>query len=128
MRYSRAIQYYAELGASRIEELGKPFDLIVYGLGPTRHVEVKGSTARPLAAAELTVNEVAHADNHQPTDSPSSITSNSIQAHEAPTATGGRLRVWKDWTPAKTALSPTRYAYELPSDDGPADQSRPSRP
>jgi hypothetical protein len=112
----RARQYYVELGASRIEELGKPFDLIVYGLGAVRHVEVKGSTAAPLAAVELTVNEVAHADNHQPTDL---VVVDHIELNtsstEAPIATGGRLQVWTDWTPAEAALSPTRYSYELPS-------------
>jgi hypothetical protein len=99
-----------------VEELGKPFDLIVHGLGPTRHVEVKGSTAMPLVAAELTVNEVAHAGNYQPTDlAVIDHIELDVSVADAPTATGGRLRVWKDWTPATAALSPTRYAYDLPA-------------
>ena len=28
--------------------------------------------------------------------------------------TGGRLRVWPDWTPADHALSARRFAYSLP--------------
>jgi len=54
--------------------------------------------------------------NYQPTDL---VVVDHIEldtsAAEVPTATGGRLRAWMDWTPATTALSPTRYAYELPA-------------
>jgi hypothetical protein len=57
------VECYTDLGATRVGRAGRAFGLIVHGLRPTRHVEVKGSTVLPLAAAELTVNEVAHAAN-----------------------------------------------------------------
>ncbi|MCO1657131.1 DUF3883 domain-containing protein [Pseudonocardia sp. S2-4] len=106
--------YLDELGAQEVEELGKPFDLIVRGLGATRHVEVKGSTLA-VNAVELTVNEVAHATHHQPTDL---VVVDQILVHhadgESPVTSGGRLQIWKDWVPAAIDLSPTRYAYALP--------------
>lgn len=112
----RAKQHYFDLGAAEVEELGQPFDLIVYGLGAVRHVEVKGSTAAPLATVELTVYEVAHAAHHQPTDL---VVVDQIQMSTSPIhgpeATGGRLQVWTDWKPEEAALSPTRYSYELPA-------------
>jgi hypothetical protein len=110
-----ARDHYLELGAIDVVELGKPYDLIVHGLGPVRHVEVKGSTM-VLSAVELTVNEVAHASNHQPTDL---FVVDRIEAVEQADGTyvtsGGLSRIWRDWAPAEMHLSPTRYAYALPS-------------
>jgi len=112
-----AREHYVQLGATDVVELGKPYDLIVHGLGPVRHVEVKGSTM-VLGAVELTVNEVAHASNHQPTDL---FVVDQIETVEQADGTyrtsGGRPRVWRDWVPAEVYLSPTRYAYALPTDD-----------
>lgn len=121
---SLAKDHYLSMGASEIEDLGKPFDLLVRGLGAVRHVEVKGSTATDLGVVELTVNEVVHAANHQPTDLVvvDAISLDSGNPDEL-SARGGRLRVWRDWVPTTANLSPTRYAYELPSDcvaDGPS--------
>ena len=98
-----------------MEELGKPFDLIVHGLGPTRHVEVKGSTAMPLAAAELTVNEVADAGNYQPDRPRHRVTSNSTPALQKRLRPPEGVSESEGWTPATASLSPTRYAYDLPA-------------
>ena len=62
----------------------------------------------PLAAAELTVNEVAHAGIYPPTDlAVIDHIELDVSVAEAPTATGGRLSVLKDWTPATAALRRT---------------------
>ena len=99
---SRAKDHYVGLGASEVEELGKPFDLLVRGVGAVRHVEVKGSTSTSVGVVELTVNEVAHAANHQPTDL---IVVDGIaldyDGAGAPSASGGRLRIWRDWMPGR---------------------------
>lgn len=112
-----AREHYLRLDAAEVVEVGKPFDLIVHGLGPVRHVEVKGSTT-VLGAVELTVNEVAHASNHQPTDL---FVVDQVeiveQADGTYTTSGGRPRIWQDWMPAQMDLSPTRYAYALPTDN-----------
>ena len=102
-----------------VEERGKPFDLIVYGFGPVRHVEVKGSTM-PLAAVELTAKEVAHASNHQPTDL---FVVDKIEADigdgGSVSTFGGRQRVWENWVPSESTLSPTRYTHPPPTRVGP---------
>lgn len=111
-----AAAHYRDLGATDVEELGKPYDLLVRGCGPVRHVEVKGSTAPILSAVELTVNEVVHAAEHQPTDLVvvDGIVLDSDATSGEPATAGGRLRIWPDWRPAPDALNPTRFAYTLP--------------
>ncbi|MGW4214134.1 DUF3883 domain-containing protein [Lentzea sp. NPDC004789] len=114
-RYSvdMAKQHYFDQGATRIDELGKPYDLRVLGIGPERHVEVKGSTSW-RTGVELTVNEVYHARNH-PTDL---VVVDQIRAVNEGVGqwalSGGQLRVWSDWSPDDDQLAPTRYRYTLP--------------
>ncbi|MFD9703746.1 protein NO VEIN domain-containing protein [Lentzea sp. NPDC059081] len=114
-RYSvdMAKEHYLGLGATQIDELGKPYDLRVLGIGPERHVEVKGSTSW-RAEIELTVNEVRHARNH-PTDL---VVVDRIHAVNDGLGgwdlSGGELRVWSDWSPEDDRLTPTRYCYTLP--------------
>ena len=78
-----------------MEELGKPYYLRVLGLGPERHIEVKGSSV-DAAAIELTSNEVAHAHNHKPTDL---VVVDHIETQRRNDGgydtTGGQLRIWK---------------------------------
>lgn len=111
-----AKHHYFNLGATQIIERGKPFDLIVLGLGADRHVEVKGSSML-LSGVELTLNEVTHAQNHQPTDL---FVVDQIKAQrrsDGPYETsGGRCRVWPDWIPSELGLKPTRFSYSLPGE------------
>ncbi|MGW5053700.1 protein NO VEIN domain-containing protein [Actinokineospora sp. NPDC004072] len=99
---------------SRSCELGKPYDLLVLGLGRERHVEVKGSVLA-VGAVELTVNEVTHAHNHHPTDL---VVVDQIAITEGedgkPQAAGGSMRIWRDWRPEANRLALTRYRYDLP--------------
>jgi hypothetical protein len=110
----RAKAYYRKLGATRIKELGKPYDLIVYGLGPDRHVEVKGSSVQAVAV-ELTVDEVGHARNYPFTDL---VVVDEIQwrrdGNGGYITEGGKLRIARTWQPHDDDLSVTRYRYDLP--------------
>lgn len=110
----QATWYYRRRGATDVIPLGKPYDLLVKGLGPDRHVEVKGST-QPRQSVELTVNEVWHAHNHEPTDlvvvDRIDVKRNAAGEYEL---SGGVLRVLENWRPDEADLSPTRYLYDLP--------------
>jgi hypothetical protein len=109
-----ARQYYEGLGATEIKEIGKPYDLLVRGLGKELHVEVKGSSVE-AGAVELTVNEVTHAHNHKPTDL---VVVDCIRFRKRSdgeyVTSGGQRRVWRDWEPEDALLSPTRFRYDLP--------------
>jgi len=111
----RAIAHYAALGATDIVTLGKPYDIRLKLDGTERHVEVKGS-ARDIAQVELTVNEVSHARDFQPTDL---IVVESIEwsknADGTVVTAGGQLRIWRDWSPEEAALSAQKFVYSLPS-------------
>lgn len=106
--------YYEKRGATEVIALGKPYDLLVKGLGPDRHVEVKGSS-RLRQSVELTVNEVWHAHNHAPTDL---VVVDRIEVGRDAAGkyvlSGGVLRVLENWRPDERDLSPTRYLYDLP--------------
>lgn len=108
-----ASRYYTDKGATRVDELGKPYDLRVIGLGPERHVEVKGSSVA-ASAIELTVNEVTHAHNHKPTDL---VVVDQISVRRGPdgeyATAGGVLRIWTNWEPDQERLAPTQFRYSL---------------
>jgi hypothetical protein len=115
----RAKAHYVQRGATKIEELGKPYDLLVYGLGAERHAEVKGSSAQAVAV-ELTTNEVTHARNYPHTDL---IVVDEISwqpdGNGGYATSGGVLRTWESWRPDDDDLSPTKFRYDLrpqPSD------------
>lgn len=111
-----ATEHYIGLGARRedIEELGKPYDLVVQLDGVERHVEVKGSSLL-VDTVELTINEVLHARSCRNADL---VVVDAIAWSRDETgevvATGGKLRFWKSWTPAAGALRETKFAYSLP--------------
>lgn len=111
-----AIEHYRSVGASRIEERGKPFDLLVVLEGVERHVEVKGSIGIGVEHVQLTQGEVDHANQYQPTDL---FVVDGIQASYSPDGTvmtaGGEVRLWSQWTPAERSLRPTHLRYALPS-------------
>jgi hypothetical protein len=109
-----AVDYYTELGATEIVKVGKPYDIRLLYAGQERHIEVKGSSLS-IEAVELTVNEVNHAQDHQPTDL---VVVDGIEWSRADgqlTTSGGRLRVWLNWTPHREDLSPRKFAYSLPT-------------
>ncbi len=110
-----AKQLYLDQGATRIEERGKPFDLVVVLRGVERHVEVKGSTGTDLGSVELTQGEVLHAEGWQPTDL---VVVDGITCWRDASGTvqtaGGATRVWREWRPDQRSLTPTHLRYELP--------------
>lgn len=113
----RAIEHYRRVGGSDFVKLGKPYDIRLTLDGQERHVEVKGSSLA-IETVELTINEVVHAADFQPTDL---IVVDDIRWERTSngkiTTTGGRLRIWTDWRPTDDALSARRFAYLLPSDE-----------
>jgi hypothetical protein len=109
----RAIEYYDGLGATNFLKLGKPYDIRLSLAGVVRHVEVKGSSLL-IETVELTINEVVHARDYQPTDLVVVDGIDWTRTGDRIITTGGRLRVWPDWTPADGDLSVRRFAYALP--------------
>ena len=112
-----ARQYYVdELHGTGYREVGKPYDIEVDVAGVVRRCEVKGSSLE-IDTVELTINEVDHSSGYTPTDLivVDGITPLRDRATgEATDATGGRRRIWPDWTPDESDLKPTKYAYKLP--------------
>jgi hypothetical protein len=109
--------YLTKLGGTDYKEVGKPYDIRVTVQGVARRCEVKGSSMQ-IDTVELTINEVEHGmaftpidlmvvDNIVPTTDP--------DTGEVTGATGGRRRVWIDWTPVQSDLKATKYAYTLPA-------------
>jgi hypothetical protein len=80
-------------------------------------LEVKGSSME-IDTVELTCNEVEHGTDFTPIDL---IVVDNIDPVKDPVtgevtdATGGRRRIWVDWTPVQSDLKATRYAYTLPA-------------
>jgi hypothetical protein len=112
------IYYVDELGGTDYVEVGKPYDIRVNVQGVARRCEVKGSTME-IDTVELTFNEVEHGYAFAPTDL---VVVDKILPIRDPVtgevtgAVDGRRRVWPDWTPSRSALKPTKYAYTLPPD------------
>jgi len=108
-----AIEHYGHLGGTDFVKVGKPYDIRFILNGVERHVEVKGSSLF-IETVELTINEVTHAHGYEPTDL---VVVDGIEwsrSNDMITTTGGRLRVWRDWTPREDDLSARRFAYSLP--------------
>ncbi len=111
-----AVDYYKnDLGATEWTVLGKPYDIRVTVAGVERHCEVKGSSML-IDTVELTINEVNHGRDFANADL---IVVDGIKITldndtGAVMTTGGRRRVWTDWSPTEEALSARRFAYTLP--------------
>lgn len=108
--------YLNELGGTDYEEVGKPYDIRVMVQGVARRCEVKGSSME-IETVELTINEVEHGKAFTPIDL--IVVDNIVPTKDPATgevrgATGGRRRVWIDWTPVQSDLRATTYAYTLP--------------
>lgn len=109
--------YVDELGGTDYEEVGKPYDIRVTVQGVARRCEVKGSSME-IDTVELTTNEVEHGTAFTPIDLivvDSILPTKDPVTGEVMSATGGRRRVWVNWTPAQLDLKPTKYAYTLPA-------------
>jgi hypothetical protein len=108
-----ARDHYLSDGATHVEVLGKPYDLLVRGPGGERHVEVKGSSLR-IDKVLLTVNEVLHARAYESTDL---FVVDEIEwlikANGTYTTSGGRERIWRSWSPKDEQLSALQYQCEL---------------
>ncbi|WP_138733089.1 protein NO VEIN domain-containing protein [Modestobacter excelsi] len=110
-----AVAYYQGLGATDWKELGKPYDIAVTVDGIERHCEVKGSSM-VIDTVELTINEVDHGRACAYADLivVDGITVSRDKATGEIHATGGRPRIWSDWSPAEDALKARKFAYQLP--------------
>jgi hypothetical protein len=109
--------YVDEFEGTDYEEVGKPYDIRVTVGGVPRRCEVKGSSME-IDTVELTFNEVDHGTTFTPVDLivvDKIIPTRDPATGEVTGATGGRRRVWVDWTPGQSDLKPTKYAYTLPT-------------
>ncbi|WP_433781587.1 protein NO VEIN domain-containing protein [Actinomycetospora sp. CA-101289] len=108
-----AKEHYLAAGATEVEVLGKPYDLLVRGPSGERHVEVKGSSLR-IDKVLLTINEVIHARGHEATDL---VVVDEIEwraeAEGTYTTAGGRWRIWRSWSPQDEQLSALQFLYDL---------------
>ena len=112
--------YVNELGGTDYEEVGKPYDIRVTVQGVARRCEVKGSSME-IDTVELTINEVEHGTAFTPIDLivvDNIVPTTDPDTGEVTGATGGRRRVWVDWTPVQSDLKATKYAYTLPAGGG----------
>ncbi|GEM_PF-5073120 len=110
-----AREFYETLGGSDYREVGAPYDIEVVVDGTLRRCEVKGSSL-VVDTVELTINEVNHAGDFPVVDLivVDGIVPVRNDVNEVVDATGGRRRVWMNWTPAEDALKPTKFGYALP--------------
>lgn len=108
-----AIAHYSTLGATEIEELGKPYDLKVMFPDRETHVEVKGSL-RTLDTVILTKNEVQHARQNAGTEL---VVVDQIHLSTLPEGvietSAGRLRIWVDWAPSEKSLVALTFSHVL---------------
>jgi hypothetical protein len=99
-----------------VEDVGDflSYDVRATGLDIELHIEVKGSTTE-CVAVELTSGEVDHAEAHADTVLVV-VDQIAVDASESgPQSTsGGRKRIWHNWTPEDDHLSATRFRYTLP--------------
>jgi len=120
--------HFIALGATEITELGKPYDLRLVLDGTERHVEVKGSTIPGVESVLVTQGEVSHARGWPSTDLVIVDGIRISQDADGGVATsGGRLRIWNDWTPSERDLHPTHLRYTI-AEGAPGNPSPPHRP
>ena len=106
-----AIEHYKGQGWD-VTVLGKPYDLDCTKDGSSLRVEVKGTTGSG-AQVELTVNEVKSAGKY-PTEL---VVVRDIlldRTGPVPTASGGVMKVFPNWTPSIDDLRVSRYEYNVP--------------
>ncbi|MBH0129981.1 protein NO VEIN domain-containing protein [Salinibacterium sp. NK8237] len=108
-----ATRYYDELGASDIEERGRPYDLHFDLNGQRVFVEVKGSQNR-IDEVFVTYNEVEHANENKRTEL---FVVDDIECKIGESddwvTSGGRIRRWLSWKPTSDSLKPIQYRHTL---------------
>ena len=109
-----AKRIYGELGADykAIQDVGKPYDLLVPLGAREVHAEVKGSMAH-IEAVFITEGERIHSASYSDVEL---IVVDDIDAKFANggwTATGGRARRWLSWKPSPESLKPINYRHQL---------------
>ncbi|SCG77570.1 protein NO VEIN domain-containing protein [Micromonospora inositola] len=109
------LEHYSNHGYD-VKDVGSTESYDVLALSGRRelHIEVKGSSG-DADTVELTANEVEHAS----VASTHLVVVDLIDWRRLPDGTvetsGGRVRVWEKWTPAKMSLKPSRFRYRLPA-------------
>ena len=108
----RAIDYYKSIGATNVEELGKPYDLRLQLDGEEVHIEVKGSSS-VAGSVIVTRNEVKHAGDWPRTELFVVDNIGVKWKGEGLTAEGGMARRWLRWTPSPDSLIARTYDHTL---------------
>lgn len=122
----RAIEHHAVETVStlyrdnkyHVQDVGdhKSWDITACREAEEIHIEVKGS-AGVRAAVDLTEGEVHHAEDHQPTHLVVVDCIDWVRTSDGIRCSGGRVRRWRGWVPARSVLRPTAYRYPLPLSD-----------
>jgi hypothetical protein len=112
----QATAYYEALGFDCLDVgASQPYDLRLTrtGVEGERHVEVKGSMGE-AAAVELTIGEVNHARDFQPTDLfiVGGITWK--RYGDSVVTEPGQARLVANWTPQRMSLKPIRFRHIVP--------------
>jgi hypothetical protein len=111
------LKYFNELGYLT-EDVGNsnPYDVLAISNDSELHVEVKGCTGVGTTV-ELTAGEVKEATTTRGVEAVLVVVDQITWTRDGsgPVVTaGGRLRVWRDWTPDAQRLTPTSFRYLLP--------------
>ncbi|WP_285103146.1 DUF3883 domain-containing protein [Promicromonospora sp. MEB111] len=112
----QAMAYYEALGYDCLDVgASRPYDLHLTraGVDGERHIEVKGSMGE-AAEVELTIGEVNHARDFQPTDL--FIVGGITWKREGDSVVTepGQARVIENWTPRNLSLRPIRFRHTVP--------------
>lgn len=109
------LAHFGSIGYN-VEHVGDrlAYDVLAVRADEVLHIEVKGTTSE-CVAVELTSGEVDQAEAHERSVL---VVVDQIEVHRSDdgttTTSGGRVRVWHEWTPEKDHLMVTRYRYTLP--------------
>ncbi|MCP2264383.1 protein of unknown function (DUF3883) [Promicromonospora thailandica] len=112
----QAIDYYELQGYEWVDVgASQPYDLLLTqpGVLGERHVEVKGSTGE-ATTVELTIGELDHARNHQPTDL--FVVSDISWRREGDLVVtdAGRAHLIENWSPRRSSVKPIRFRHTVP--------------
>lgn len=113
---AQATAHYKSRGY-RVKDVGasRPYDLHLTRFGDEeRHVEVKGSTGA-ANEVELTIGEVEHAHDFQPTDL---FVVGGIEwerTEEGVSTRAGDARLIENWTPSSDSLRAVRFRHTVPA-------------
>ncbi|WP_346008172.1 protein NO VEIN domain-containing protein [Janibacter terrae] len=107
----QVIKHYGDALGYMAEDVGarESWDVTLRRGDEERHIEVKGSTTDRLAI-DITEGEVRHSEAISTT----LVVIDQIQMDGELNCSGGRWRVWSNWTPDRSELIPTAYRHPLP--------------